>query len=135
MRLAGIILFLSAVLAAAPQDRAFDTPAAAQQDSLARQRASIEKQLRSVTNSSFFALPPPEPPGGNTAPLADCDPLPEDQLQGLIDEAAGRESVKPDLLRSIIRQESGARPCAVSVKGAQGLMQLMPATSEQFQTS
>src|SRR5205085_361018 len=30
------------------------------------------------------------------------------------------------------RQESGSRPCAVSAKGAQGLMQLMPATSQQF---
>jgi len=129
---AGTILFLFFVLPAAPQDKAIGNPAAAQQDSLAKQRASIEKQLRSTTNTSFFSLPPPQPPGGDIAPPADCDPLPEDQLKTLIDEAAGRENVTPDLLRGIIRQESGARPCAVSVKGAQGLMQLMPATSEQF---
>ena len=68
-------------------------------------------------------------------PAADCEALPEDKLKGLIDDAAGRENVKPDLLRSIIRQESAGRPCAVSSKGAQGLMQLMPATSEQFGVS
>jgi soluble lytic murein transglycosylase-like protein len=104
-----------------------------QQDSLAKQRLSIQKQLRSVSSSSFFTLPPPEPIGETAGlPGADCDPLPEAQLKSLVEEAAGRESVKPDLLHSIIRQESGARPCAVSAKGAQGLMQLMPATSAQF---
>jgi soluble lytic murein transglycosylase-like protein len=40
--------------------------------------------------------------------------------------------VKSELIRAVINRESGNRPCAVSVKGAQGLMQLMPATSEQF---
>src|SRR5581483_940451 len=53
----------------------------------------------------------------------------------LIEEAARRENLKPDLLRGIIRQESGARPCAVSAKGAEGLMQLMPATSAEFGVS
>jgi soluble lytic murein transglycosylase-like protein len=28
----------------------------------------------------------------------------------------------------MVQRESGAKPCAASVKGAQGLMQLMPAT-------
>ena len=104
------------------------------QESLAKQRLSIAKQIQSVTHSSFFNLPPPSPIGWE-APVAECPPLPGDKLKTLIDEAARREGVQVDLLQSVIRQESGALPCAVSSKGAQGLMQLMPATSQQFGVS
>src|SRR5438270_6557048 len=120
-------LYLLCGLPAAAQDRVAANSAAAQQDSLAKQRLSIQQQLRSTSNSSFFSLPPPEPTGTIAAAVpaasADCDPLAEDELKALIEDASGREGVKPDLLRSIIRQESAARPCAVSAKGAQGLMQ------------
>jgi soluble lytic murein transglycosylase-like protein len=42
------------------------------------------------------------------------------------------QEVDPKLLRAVMEQESGLRPCAVCGKGAMGLMQLMPATIEQF---
>jgi len=38
-------------------------------------------------------------------------------------------AVPVNLVRSIIQQESGWQPCAVSSKGAVGLMQLMPQTA------
>ena len=106
--------------------------AAALQESLAKQRLSIEKQLRAISTASFFTLPPPAPRDEPAPAAMGCEPLPEEQLKRIIEGAAKRQSIKADLLRGIIRQESGARPCAVSSKGAQGMMQLMPATSQQF---
>jgi soluble lytic murein transglycosylase-like protein len=47
--------------------------------------------------------------------------------------AAGQlYSLDPDLLAAIAAVESGGNPDAVSPKGAQGLMQLMPATASRF---
>jgi soluble lytic murein transglycosylase-like protein len=46
----------------------------------------------------------------------------------MIDAAARRQHVDPVLVREVAREESGFRPCAISPKGAEGLMQLMPAT-------
>jgi soluble lytic murein transglycosylase-like protein len=58
-----------------------------------------------------------------------CDPLPASQLDPVIEHTADREGYSPDLLRAVIRKESAFYPCAVSNKGAMGLMQLMPATA------
>ncbi len=61
-----------------------------------------------------------------------CDPLPEEQLKPLIQQAALKEGLEADLLRAVAEQESGFRACAVSQKGAMGLMQLMPATAQEL---
>jgi soluble lytic murein transglycosylase-like protein len=115
--------------------------AAAMQESLATQQSSIRQQTGSAASRSFFALPRAASLGGvtgslpapSTMPLMpDCDPLPAPKVESLLGETAGREGVSADLLRSVMKQESGFRPCAVSSKGAMGLMQLMPATAEQF---
>lgn len=74
----------------------------------------------------------PAPPVAMPVAIANCDPLPPDQVNSLVDTAASRENLDRDLLRGVIRQESAFKPCAVSPKGAQGLMQLMPATAIQF---
>lgn len=49
-----------------------------------------------------------------------------------INEAALAFGLDPDLIRAVIRAESGGNPLAVSSKGAQGLMQLMPATAREL---
>jgi len=53
-------------------------------------------------------------------------------VRGLIDEAARTFDVNPLLVDSVIQVESNYNPFAVSPKGAQGLMQLMPGTAQRF---
>ena len=49
--------------------------------------------------------------------------------------AAARFGVDEALVRAIVHAESAFNPNAVSHKGAQGLMQLIPATAERFKVS
>ncbi len=51
------------------------------------------------------------------------------ELRALAVEAARRHGLDPDLVLAVISVESGFRPQAVSPKGAQGLMQIMPRTA------
>ena len=106
---------------------------AAMAESIAKQRASVEQQIRfikapvppySITPVSF-AVPPPV--------VSACDPVSPPELSRMIDGVAREHSVDPALVREVARQESGFRPCAVSPKGAEGLMQLMPATQAQLE--
>lgn len=144
-----ILMTLLAVPATAQPASAENDPiarqraaAAAMQESLARQRVSIQQQTGSAGNDSFFVLPRAASLGGVTAALpaptpivpiaVECDPLPASQVESMVGETAEREGVSADLLRSVMKQESSFRPCAVSSKGAMGLMQLMPATAEQL---
>jgi soluble lytic murein transglycosylase-like protein len=48
----------------------------------------------------------------------------------IILQEASRHEIDPALVKAIIMAESGYNPNAVSKKGAQGLMQLMPSTAE-----
>ena len=53
-------------------------------------------------------------------------------LNEAVNSASGRYRLDPDLVNSVIKAESGFNVRAVSPKGAQGLMQLMPGTASQL---
>jgi Transglycosylase SLT domain len=57
---------------------------------------------------------------------------PDSALRTLVEETSKNFDVSPALVDSVIQVESNYNPYAVSPKGAQGLMQLMPATARRF---
>jgi soluble lytic murein transglycosylase-like protein len=64
----------------------------------------------------------PETTASGTLPV-------EHPFKKLIASAASRYQIDPDFVASVVKAESGFNPTAVSPKGAQGLMQLMPETA------
>ena len=98
--------------------------------SLAEQRASVRRQAE----SAGVAMTPWKPrPAPAMTPAAICEAISQPEMVRMIEETARREEIDPALVREVARQESGVRPCAVSAKGAEGLMQLMPAEQVQLQ--
>ena len=105
---------------------------------LERQRKSVRKQMEALhgikedAESGFFTTPwPVWPRPVEVQPISrlDCDPVPAQVLAPLLARASTRHGLPVNLLDRVIARESGRRPCAVSAKGALGLMQLMPATA------
>ncbi len=68
-----------------------------------------------------FEPAPPERPAVTSQALVD--------LSTIVSAASTRSQVDADFIASVIRAESGNNPRAISRKGAQGLMQLMPGTA------
>src|SRR5579885_344918 len=124
----------TAASSSAPAD-----PAAALREGSAKQRAAMDIQrAASRKQADLLRLPPlvhTLSPSAEAPVQWECDPIPDDTVNPIIEGAAKANNVQPDLVRSIIRQESQFHPCAVSDKGAEGLMQLMPATSHEFAVS
>ena len=55
-----------------------------------------------------------------------------EEFRDLINNTAQRHGVHPEFVHAVIDVESAFDPNALSKKGAQGLMQLMPDTAERF---
>ena len=54
------------------------------------------------------------------------------RFKNIISDAANKHDVDENLVHAIIQTESAYNPTAVSIKGAMGLMQLMPNTARRF---
>lgn len=84
-------------------------------------------------------------PGSSPAPAPASVPAPLAQtlpgnsgrvnVSEVVGAASDRYRLDPDLVNSVIRAESGFKVHAVSPKGAQGLMQLMPGTASKLGVS
>jgi soluble lytic murein transglycosylase-like protein len=87
----------------------------------------------SVATATPASLPaasiPPAQPLVSTANAANAD------LDQVVRDAARRNRLDPDFVNSVIKAESNFKARAVSKKGAQGLMQLMPSTAAQLGVS
>jgi soluble lytic murein transglycosylase-like protein len=57
------------------------------------------------------------------------------ELEKMVDRIAVEQGVESPLVHAVIRAESNYNPNAVSPKGAQGLMQLIPSTARRFGVS
>lgn len=85
-------------------------------------------------NAASSASPAQAPAVQATAPSSQ-NPAATADLDQMIREASNRYRLDPDFVNSVIKAESNFHVRAVSPKGAQGLMQLMPATAAQLGVS
>jgi soluble lytic murein transglycosylase-like protein len=68
-------------------------------------------------------------------PSREAKALPSIRISEIVEKAAHDNNVDPLLVHSIIQVESNYNPYALSPKGAQGLMQLMPPTARDLGVS
>jgi soluble lytic murein transglycosylase-like protein len=130
-----VTIWLALFLAQDPRSQA-DRVRAGMESSLDRQRASVQQQARTAGASMTPWAHPNLPVTPKMASIMwsppPCEPVAPVELSKMIDNASEKNGVDPSVIREVARQESGFRPCAVSPAGAEGLMQLMPSTQDQF---
>jgi soluble lytic murein transglycosylase-like protein len=115
-----------------PQSKLIEDPKALSPEKPAEAQAVAEETK--PVRAGFYTVPwPASPdfvmPNVQVATTA-CDALAPSEVSTLIKNASTKNKLDPSLLRAVMVQESGLRPCAVSTAGAMGLMQIMPDTAD-----
>ena len=86
----------------------------------------------SATVANTSAQPAVVGPSGPAGTMQAANPAPGVDLGQLVRDASTRHRLDPDFVNSVIKAESNFQNRAVSRKGAQGLMQLMPDTASKL---
>jgi soluble lytic murein transglycosylase-like protein len=94
----------------------------------------VEVGAADVASVETIVLPAAALPPSATAKLTSAThaELTKAELHELLSSAGVQHNLDVNLLVSVVRAESGGHTAAVSRKGAQGLMQLMPKTAAQL---
>jgi soluble lytic murein transglycosylase-like protein len=130
------ICFISALamlLAASPTNRlaaAGNIPAVENSPQAVSQRALVVRADRRTGKLVRSVVPVK-----SSSDAQASRPDPSFNIPEIVEKAARDNNVDPLLVHSIIRVESNYNPYAVSPKGAQGLMQLMPPTARDLGVS
>jgi soluble lytic murein transglycosylase-like protein len=102
--------------------------------------ASDQIESFAVDETPVIPDPPAVPTGAQPAVqpsvasqvVAPSQPAQAVDIDQVVRDAASKNRLDPDFVSSVIRAESNFKTHAVSKKGAQGLMQLMPGTAAQL---
>ena len=122
--------------AQAPEPAPVLSPAELQRAAIEKQRAAVQQQAQNAgARLKPWGPTITESGPGFEAEKPECDALADSVSTPLVESAARTQGVDVKLLHAVIEQESGFHPCAISVKGAQGLMQLMPATADELEVT
>jgi len=92
--------------------------------------APPEAAPAAVPPAAAATAAPVSAPGAQTA--APTQSVAKVDLDQVIRDASNKNRIDPDFVASVIKAESNFKTHAVSKKGAQGLMQLMPGTAAQL---
>lgn len=110
---------------------AWAAPAASLARSVVRVDARTGRLVRSVVVNPRVIAPQP----GGAALYRPAATAGESDVLDIVEETAKQHDLDPLLVQSVISVESNYNTHAVSHKGAQGLMQLIPATARRFGVS
>ncbi len=140
-----VLLMLVAVLALAPAAPAASSPKASADGSLLLEGADAKKGGKAAGGDTLYEVLgkevqvyifnhkariwPVSSVKSYTISPAWRGRVSDPRLEPLIAKYAGIYGIDPALVRAVVRHESGFNPAAVSPKGAQGVMQLMPGTA------